>query len=425
MEQQEIFMTRFFTATALLVVMMPAAEQIYAREPDLSWFPQAPSMPDPQGEVIRVSNVAELFEAAEEVASGGTILLEDGHYAMPRYFEISTDGVTLRGASGDREKVLLDGAESRHGELVGVRNCSGVTIADLTIRNIRHNGIKINSDTGVHQLTIHNCAIRNVWQRGVKAVRVPKDDPAIEPPKGCRIEYCLFSNDRPKQFEDDPTDNTESFGGNYLGGIDAMDADGWVIADNVFCGLRGRTGEARGAVFLWENSKDCVIERNVLIDCDSGICLGNSFRGKEIESHCRRCTVRNNFLVRCPENGILADYTTDCLIGQNTVYDPESRLKRLIRLVHANEGLVVANNLLMGPPMRVETESEITFAGNILIDELPLFVSPNDGDLHLKEDLPVGPLTVPSIPRVLEDFDRRQRSKLTTVGADDASHGER
>jgi hypothetical protein len=64
------------------------------------------------------------------------------------------------------------------------------------------------------------------------------------------VEYCLFVNDRPKRFEDDPTDTPQSFGGDYIGGIDAMYASGWTISDNVFTGIRGRTGAARGAVFL-------------------------------------------------------------------------------------------------------------------------------------------------------------------------------
>ena len=153
-----------------------------------------------------MTTTEELFQAAGDIRPGGTILLEDGHYMMPRYFELSTDRITLRSASGDRGEVILDGAKSRHGELVGLRACSGVTIADLTIQNIRYNGFKINSDTDIHHFTIQNCVIHNMWQRGVKGVRVPKDNPRVRPPRNCRIQHCLFYNDRPKTFDDDPTD---------------------------------------------------------------------------------------------------------------------------------------------------------------------------------------------------------------------------
>ena len=239
-----------------------------------------------------------------------------------------------------------------------------------------------------------------------------------KPPKACRIEHCLFYNDRPKTFDDDPTDTPDSFRGNYIGGIDVMYADGWTICDNVFFGIRGRTGEARGAVFLWHDSADCVVERNVIVDCDSGICLGNSHRGPGTEVHCRRCLVRNNFVTRCPENGILADYTEDCLIAHNTIHDPASRLKRLIRLVHDNAGLAVVNNLLSGPPMRMETQSPVRREGNVTVDAADWFVDVARGDLHLKGEPPEAARRAPRIGPVAEDFDRQPRRPLTDVGAD-------
>ena len=88
----------------------------HALNPPLqSWFPKAPPLPPPRGEVIRVSSVEELFRAVESVKPGGTILIADGHYIMPRYLEVHTDNVTLRGESGQRERVIIDGTNSRHG----------------------------------------------------------------------------------------------------------------------------------------------------------------------------------------------------------------------------------------------------------------------------------------------------------------------
>ena len=95
-----------------------------------------------------------------------------------------------------------------------------------------------------------------------------------------------------------------------------------MISDNVFTGIHGKTGEARGAIFMWHNATDCVIERNIIIDCDTGICLGNSSARGE-RRHANGFLVRNNFVVRCPESNILADHTRDCRILNNTVHDPE------------------------------------------------------------------------------------------------------
>ena len=378
------------------------------------WFPKAPPLPPPMGEVIRVKNVEELFAAAEKVKPGGTILLADGHYFMPRYFEIKTDNVTLRSESGNRERVILDGAKSMHGELVGLRRCSGVTIADLTIQNIKWNGFKLNTDSNVQRVTIYNCIIHNIWQRGVKGVKVPPDVPR---PQGCRIQYCLFYNDRAKRFEDDPADTPQKFGGNYVGGIDVMFAKNWVISDNVFIGIQGRTRGARGAVFLWHDTQDVIVERNVIIDCDTGISLGNSHRPPDVTIHCTRVIARNNFVTRAPENGIVADYTKDCRIVHNTIHDPGNRLERLIRLVHDNDGLLVANNLSSGPKMRNESQSKIEFRNNLEGDFTSFLVDPTMGNLRLTAKATAAIDAAAPLAEVTEDVDRRPRGSKPDIGA--------
>src|SRR5688572_21675619 len=95
------------------------------------------------------------------------------------------------------------------------------------------------------------------------------------------------------------------------------------------------------------------------------------------------CIVRNNFVTRAPENGILADYTRDCKIVHNTVHDPTSRLGRLIRLVHDNDGLLVANNLLSGPTMRNESSSRIDLRDNLIKIFTGSLVDPATGNLRL------------------------------------------
>lgn len=370
----------------------------------------------PEGDVIRAGDVAGLFAAAERARPGQTILLADGEYRLTRRLEIRTDRVTLRGASGQRERVILDGGGTL-GELLALTACSGVMIADLTVQNVRWNGIKINSETGVHRLRIRNCVLRNIWQRAVKGVMVPEADRERLRPTGCRIEHCLFTNDRPKRFEDDPADTAENFGGNYVGGIDVMFARDWVIRGNTFRGIQGRTREARGAIFLWHDTRGCVVERNVVIDCDSGICLGNSHRPAEIAVHCTGCVVRNNFVTRAPENGILADYTRDCKILHNTVHDPGSRQGRLIRLVHDNPGLVVANNLLSGPPIRNESPSRIELKNNLVREMTSAFVDPAAGNLRLTARAVDAIDRAVPLPEVSDDIDGRRRGPKPDIGA--------
>jgi hypothetical protein len=246
---------------------------------------------------------------------------------------------------------------------------------------------------------------------------VPEEGREAIRPRGCTIEFCLFSNDRPKRFEDDPADTSRNFDGNYIGGIDVMYPTGWTIRDNVFLGIRGRTGGARGAVFLWHDARDCVVERNVIVDCDSGICLGNSHKPADVAIHCTNVVVRNNFLCRVPENGILADSTRDCAILHNTVHDPRSRLGRLVRLVHDNDGLRVINNLLSGPPPRIESDSKIELRGNRSGDFTAAFVAPEEGNLRLTAAATDAIDKAIALPEVTTDIDRKPRGAAPDVGA--------
>lgn len=391
-------------------------QDVALNPPVQSWFPPAPALPAPPADAVRVATVEELIRALEAAQPGQTILVADGHYLMPRYVEIHADQVTLRGASGRRERVILDGVQSKHSELLGVRACSGVTIADLTIQNIRANGFKINSETNVQKLTIHNCIIHNIWQRGVKGVKVPSENRAAIRPKGCRVQYCLFYNDRPKQLSDDPADIAQ---GNYIAGIDVMYAQDWVISDNVFVGIQGRTQEGRGAIFLWFDAQGCVVERNIIIDCDVGLQLGNPHRADGVQYHCVGCVARNNFITRAPEAGIVTVYTKDCRVLHNTIYDPQSRLKRLIRTVFTNDGLVVANNLLNGPGASRESGGDIRWQNNLVLDMTDALVDPNHGNLHLRATATEAIDKAASLPEIVEDIDGQRRGAKPDIGADE------
>jgi hypothetical protein len=319
---------------------------------------------------------------------------------------------------------VLDFGTSRHHEGVAVSYCSGVTIADLTVQNVRQNGIKINSNLGVDRVTIYNVIGHNVWQRHIKGPKVPDKDGRPDFVEGCRIQYCLFYNDRPKQRGDEPWEDSEPrMGFNYIGGMDIMCAKDWVISDNVFTGIRGKTGEARGAIFMWHNGTDCVIERNIIIDCDTGICLGNSSARGE-RRHANGFLVRNNFVVRCSESNILADHTRDCKILNNTVHDPDSRNGRLLRAVHANDGLVVANNIFSGPRIVTDhNEGPIELQSNLIRPVSDYFVDAAKGNLHLTAKAVAAIDKAIPADEVQEDIDREKRGNKPDLGADESMPG--
>ena len=99
------------------------------------------------------------------------------------------------------------------------------------------------------------------------------------------------------------------------------------------------------------------------------------------------------------------------------------RFGRCIRLVHDNNALVVANNLLPGPEPRIETQSHITLAGNVALGrsaDLPAryFVNPALGDLHLKAEADKAIGKADPAHAVDADIDRQTRRRPSDVGAD-------
>jgi len=260
----------------------------------------------------------------------------------------------------------------------------------------------------------------NVWQRHIKGPKVPDRGGRAEFVDDCRVQYCLFYNDRPKQRGDEPwEDSNAGMGFNYIGGMDIMCAKGWVISDNVFTGIRGKTGEARGAIFMWHNGTDCVIERNIIIDCDTGICMGNSSARGE-RRHANGFVVRNNFVVRCSESNILADHTRDCKVLYNTVHDPDSRNGRLLRVVHANDGLVVANNIFSGPRIVAEHyEGRIDVRDNLIRPVGDYFVDAAKGNLHLTAKSADAIDKATADGDIQNDIDGQPRRTKPDLGADE------
>ncbi len=374
----------FMNPRNLMLCLLLAIPPLVQADPNWPWMPQAPALRTPKDKTVHVADVDALFKAVENAAPGATILVADGHYALPRFLVVRTSNVTLRGASGDRNKVVFDGSKLKHGEAVGVYGASDVTFAHFTVRNVKWNGIKIGAEKGgVHRIRVYDCVLHNIWQRGVKGAAVPKDKVDTFSPKNCKIQHCLFYNDRPKRFEDDPTDNPKTYNGNYIGGIDVKCTVDWVISDNVFMNIQGRTREGRAGIYISENGRGCVLERNIFINCDIGIGLGNPTLG-DAPLRAIDCVVRHNFVLNCPETGILSCYTKNCRIEYNTVHEPNSRMRRLLWVQKTNEGLKLKGNLLSGHGIKITSKSKIQNEDTVTRKDLTVFfVDTPNGNLNL------------------------------------------
>lgn len=389
-----------------------------ARVPD--WVAKAPPSTRPSGKLVRVGSVPELVRAVSRARAGTTMLLADGTYDLQRGLILRENGLAIRGESGDRSNVILDGSRCRDRHIVMVKGADDVLIADLTIQNGKDVGVNIKGEMDTQRTRIYNCTFRNLWVRAIKGtapleVRRGESDPHSQPalwktrPTGGSVRYCAFLQDHRKAFDD-------WTGGDYVGGIDLMWLKDWVIADNVFIGIRGKKGDGRGAIFVWQHSENVVVERNLVVNCDTGICFGNN-HGPSF--HVTNGIIRNNFVVGGTSTPVEVCKTADVLVCNNTIWATDLTMPT-VYFHQTLRGGRIYNNLIHG---RTKVDSFVAQASNIVGDLSGYFVNPLKGDLHLTaaayEALGKGrPLTEAG-----EDFDREKRAPAPDIGADEMGLG--
>lgn len=217
------------------------------------------------GDIITVNSVAELeiaFSTVNRVGGNRTILISDGVYLLRKMLYLRVDNVVVRSKSGNREKVLLKG-----GGMQGpVKNIfllrgSNITIADLSCGEISNHGMQIMGEYGARNILIHNVRIFNTGQQMIKGTY---DDRGSLGSEKCTIECSLL-------------EYTNHFGPQYyIGGIDVHRGNRWIVRDNIFRNIRSPDQKqlAEHAIHFWSGSKDSLVERNTIINCDRGIGFG-------------------------------------------------------------------------------------------------------------------------------------------------------
>jgi hypothetical protein len=369
---------------------------------------KAPPLPAPTGEVVKVGTPQELARALDAARPGQTIMLADGLYDVSNlgFLHLAKDNLTLRGASGDAEKVILKGKGfKKHDvkeEMIKIE-ARGVTVADLTIRDVGANGIKLVGSN--HNLLVHNVRFIDICERAIKGPH------AVESRNGI-VRYCRFEQVTP--ITDDIPHLV--FRGDYIGGMDMMHIVGWRIHDNTFKNIRGKNHEGRAGVFIWQGSHDNVIERNTFIGCDRGVTYG-------MAGETTGGVIRNNFFWGGAAQAIDLGQATDVKIYNNSIFHMGNIVDKRTISLRDCRGVDIRNNLVFSTVKAVSGEG-CTAANNLWFTDGALaerfFVDPAAGDLHLK------PTAVEAIdkgvplPKVTVDFDGQRRSARPDIGADEA-----
>jgi hypothetical protein len=233
-----------------------------------------PALPAAIGTVITVSTVPELVSAVNHASSGETIAILDGVYEMDgAYLRMDIPGVTLRSASGIRDAVVLDGNYLTT-EIIQIV-ASNVTVADLTLREAYYHPIHVSTNADLDPVVdvtgtlIYNVYIIDPRQQGIKI----NPNPALN--------ATAFADDGVIACSHiELTDEGRTHvSGCYTGGIDAHQAQGWTIRDNLIEGFWCPTGLSEHAIHMWRSCKDTLILRNDLRNNARGVGLGLTTTG--------------------------------------------------------------------------------------------------------------------------------------------------
>ena len=370
----------FPLSSLVLAFVIGACRHSFAQAvPD--WFSKPSPLLMPTGAVVRASTPEQILSAGEELNEGSTLLIEPGTYKFPRPLILrGKTGITIRSASGDPSSVTLMGKGweegDEHDDILRIANCDWVTIAGLTFSECRSYGVKVEAEHGPKNVHIYNCRFRNIGIRAIKGSA--GQDPDVRAVKGS-VRYCQFENTKvpPASW---------LFGGDYIAGIDMMALEDLTFSDNAFTNIKGRNGGGRAAIFIWVRSRNIVVERNWIVNCDRGVAFGNPGQSTANQPGERLVyvaggTIRNNFIAGGADCGIELWHVEGIKVWHNSIWRPEQNWGRGIRLGAGTARGEVVNNLVHGGIQMEGGEAELSHNLAARLDGY--FVDPPSGNLIL------------------------------------------
>ena len=371
-----------------------------------------------------VGTEQELRNAVINAQNGDVIGIKAGKYNVTELNLnlIDKHNVVLRSESGNPDDVVLTGngfhkSGNREIQLLQItKNSSYITVYGITFRDANVHGIKVAGEDNVGYITIDNCKFFNINERMIKGSQ--GGTPRVA---GMVITNCHFENDLnciPIESDKPGWDCA------YIGGIDMMVLDNAVISDNTFVNIRGAKGAGRGAIFIWQGSVNIIAERNTIINCDRGICFGNSAGpdgrlGDDYFYHVNGGIIRNNMIVANQAEAIEIGWAKDVEVYNNTIY--RSNPGRGIRDSGAELSVntVIENNILRSATLENQQNATVgthNLVGNNIPDSY--FINPEAGNLRLTPQAieAIGKGAV--LDKVEDDIDKLLRNrKVFDIGA--------
>ena len=393
-----------------------------------------PAFPPATGDVVVVSTVAQLRAAVDAAVPGRTILVADGTYALDGvYLRLDVPNVTLRGQSGNRDAVVLDGNYLTT-EIVQVA-ASDVTVADLTLREAYDHPIHVmpTATSATDRTLVYNVRIVDPGQQAIKVNPLSDTGPYADAGTIACSRIELTDAGRPHVRDSC-----------YTGGVDAHAALGWTVRDNVVEGFWCETGLSEHAIHFWRNARDTRVERNFLRNNARAIGFGLAESGTPRRTYadapCPSAggayvdhyggTAVNNFVSADDPDLFASEYGFDCGVClwqacgasalHNTIHTADVASSfSAVEWRFSRTVATVANNLA-NFALRARDGATAAQATNVTNATAAFYVSAATGDLHLQPSA-AGAVDQGSASSVTTDVDgdSRPRGAAPDVGADE------
>lgn len=334
----------------------------------------AASEPGQTGAVVQVSSEPELQNAVAALTSDTTIVLAPGTYKLTASLSIkgTLTNVGITGATNNPNDVVLVGtgmSNSNYGSVPhGVTvagNVHGVTIANLTIRDVFNHAIAL--EAGTEQPRLYNLRLIDAGRQFVKA---------YPDGQGGGVDEGVF--------EQSVVEYTHGSRDADTGAVHVAGATRWIIRGNRFQNIKAPAGQLAGpTVLLFQGSRDSIVERNTFVNCQQEIALGLEDRTPHEHTG---GVVRNNFIARdFATNGSAAIQVVDSpgtQVLHNTILSNASSTSLIDYRLRDTTGGVVRNNLLDGG-ITVRQGAKSTTTDNYLRAAPGMFADAVSGNLHL------------------------------------------
>jgi hypothetical protein len=367
--------------------------------PSMAGAGPCPALAPPGGPTFSISNEFDLRDQAYNAAAGTTLLIQAGVYNMQDFVHVVHDGVSLRGATGNRGDVILDFGGMSGGHFGILVEADDVTIADLTIRNANDHGVSIQ---GADRPVLYNLHILDIGDQLVKVN--PARDGSDEGLLACsRLEYTTAAPD------------------SYTNGISAHDAHDWVVRDNEWYRIRTPWDDPVPTILFWSGSSDTVVERNLLVDCYQGIAFGNA---SQPGINHTGGIVRNNMIyASMPHDSVVEMvHATGWLVAHNTAFlqNPAPGLTWGMEARFSDSQGTFAYNLANMAIINRDG-AQAALIGNVTGAQANWFANAVSGDLHLVGTASGAIDQAAPLAAVVDDYDgdARPNGPAPDVGADE------